>query len=245
MATQILVVNDDAEPPDLLCGYLASRGFEVSMLRDAGSLQHRRRRDRPDLIVLDVLMRGVNGLTALRTLRAAGDEIPVIMLNARVDEMDRIAGLELGADDCLSKPCNPRELVARIQSVLRPCGKPLSTATPQKRASLAFGSFTLDFQSRTLSVECRSFRLSDREFTLLNIFVNSPMCTFNRERLLTLLHGPKCLAADRGIDVQVWRLRRLLETDPSMPRFIQTVRGHGYVFVPNGKRAVRSGRAVH
>src|ERR1700686_256421 len=119
MATQILVVDDDAELRDLLRDYLVRQGIEVSVLHDAGTLERRLERERPDLIVLDLMMPGVDGLTALRKLRASGDDIPVIMLTARADDVDRIVGLELGADDYLGKPFNPRELLARVRAILR------------------------------------------------------------------------------------------------------------------------------
>jgi two-component system phosphate regulon response regulator OmpR len=206
------------------------------VLHDAGSLERRLERERPDLIVLDLMMPGVDGLTALRKLRAAGDDIPVIMLTARADDVDRIVGLELGADDYLGKPFNPRELLARVQAVLRRRRTLPSAAAPEQREPFTFGRFTLDFQSRTLNLEDKPLTLSGSEFALLKIFVNHPMRTLTRERLLELLHGPEYDGTDRGIDVQVWRLRRILETDPSTPRFIQTVRGRGYVFVPDGEQ---------
>lgn len=234
MATQILVVDDDAELRDLLRDYLVRQGIEVSVLHDAASLERRLERERPDLIVLDLMMPGVDGLTALRKLRATGDDIPVIMLTARADDVDRIVGLELGADDYLGKPFNPRELLARIQAVLRR-RRTIPSAAPEQREPFGFGRFQLDFQARTLNLEGRPLTLSGSEFALLKIFVNHPMRTLTRERLLELLHGPEYDGTDRGIDVQVWRLRRILESDPSTPRFIQTVRGRGYVFVPNGE----------
>jgi two-component system phosphate regulon response regulator OmpR len=168
-------------------------------------------------------------------LRASGDDIPVIMLTARADDVDRIVGLELGADDYLGKPFNPRELLARVQAVLRR-RRTIPSAAPEQREPFSFGRFRLDFQSRTLQQDDKPITLSGSEFALLKIFVNNPMRTLTRERLLELLHGPEYDGTDRGIDVQVWRLRRILETDPSAPRFIQTVRGRGYVFVPDGEQ---------
>ncbi len=234
MATQILIIDDDPELRDLLRDYLQRQGMEVSVLHDAASLERRLERERPDLIVLDLMMPGVDGLTALRQLRATGDDIPVIMLTARADDVDRIVGLELGADDYLGKPFNPRELLARVQAVLRR-RKTVPSAAPEQREPYAFGRFLLDFQSRTLTQSGTAVPLSGSEFALLKIFVNHPMRTLTRERLLELLHGPEYDGTDRGIDVQVWRLRRILEGDPSAPRFIQTVRGRGYVFVPDGE----------
>ncbi len=234
MATQILIVDDDAELRDLLRDYLVRQGIEVSVLHDAATLERRLERERPDLIVLDLMMPGVDGLTALRKLRASGDDIPVIMLTARADDVDRIVGLELGADDYLGKPFNPRELLARVQAVLRR-RRTVPSAAPEEREPFAFGRFVLDFESRTLTMDGRPLTLSGSEFALLKIFINHPMRTLTRERLLELLHGPEYDGTDRGIDVQVWRLRRILESDPSAPRFVQTVRGRGYVFVPNGE----------
>ncbi|MGI4813131.1 MAG: response regulator [Janthinobacterium lividum] len=233
MPTQILIVDDDPELRDLLRDYLKRQGIEVSVLHDAVSLERRLERERPDLVVLDLMMPGVDGLTALKRLRASGDDIPVIILTARADDVDRIVGLELGADDYLGKPFNPRELLARIQAVLRR-RRSVPSSAPEQREPYVFGRFVLDFQARTLQRDAQSIPLSGGEFSLLRIFINHPMRTLTRERLLELLHGPEYDGTDRGIDVQVWRLRRLLELDPSMPRFIQTVRGRGYVFVPDG-----------
>jgi two-component system, OmpR family, phosphate regulon response regulator OmpR len=236
MTIQILVVDDDVELRDLLRDYLRRLGIEVSVLHDAGSLRRRLERERPDLIVLDVMMPGLDGLTALRKLRAAGDDIPVIMLSSRADVVDRVVGLELGADDYIGKPFNPRELLARAQAVLRRCRTLPPAAAPELREPFTFGRFTLDFQSRTLYLEHRPLMLPDSIFALLRIFIDNAMRTLTRECLLDSLHDPKYDGTDRGIDVQVWRLRRILETDPSVPRFIQTVRGRGYVFVPDGER---------
>ena len=233
MAIQILVVDDDADLRDLLRIYLGKVGFEVSVLHDASSLERRLERERPDLIVLDLMMSDIDGLTALRKLRATGDDIPVIILTAKADPADRIKGLELGADDFLAKPFNPRELLARVQAVLRRRTQP-SAAAPELREPFAFGTFTLDFQSRTLMQRGRPLMLADSVFALLRVFVDNPMHALTRERLIELLHGPEYDGTDRGIDVQVWRLRRILEADPSAPRFIQTVRGRGYLFVPEG-----------
>ena len=239
MATQILIIDDDPDLRDLLRDYLQRQGMEVSVLHDAASLERRLERERPDLIVLDLMMPGVDGLTALRQLRATGDDIPVIMLTARADDVDRIVGLELGADDYLGKPFNPRELLARVQAVLRR-RKTVPSAAPEQREPFGFGRFLLDFQGRTLTQSGTAIPLSGSEFALLKIFVNHPMRTLTRERLLELLHGPEYDGTDRGIDVQVWRLRRILESDPSAPRFIQTVRGRGYVFVPDGEHDAAS-----
>lgn len=234
MTTQILVIDDDPELRDLLRDYFTRQGIEVSVLHEAGGIERRLERERPDLIVLDMMMPGISGLDALRQLRGAGDDIPVIMLTARADEVDRIVGLELGADDYLGKPFNPRELLARVQAVLRR-RHTTPSAAPEHREPYVFGRFKLDFTARTLSAAGQQIALSSSEFALLRIFVNHAMQTLTRERLLELLHGPDYDGTDRGIDVQVWRLRRILEADPATPRIIQTVRGRGYVFVPENE----------
>ncbi|HEV3425711.1 MAG TPA: response regulator [Paraburkholderia sp.] len=236
MTTQILLVDDDFELRELLRTYLGRQGIEVSVLHDARTLEQRLERERPDMIVLDVMMPGVDGLTALSRLRASGDDIPVIMLTARTDGIDRIIGLELGADDYLSKPFNPRELLARMEAILRRRRAVPPAAAPEQREPFTFGRFTLDFQSRTLSTENQALPLSASEFALLKVFVNHAMRTLSRERLIGLLYGPDEEHTDRGVDVQVWRLRQILESNPSSPRLIQTVRGRGYVFVPDGEQ---------
>ncbi|TKC88023.1 response regulator [Trinickia terrae] len=240
MTTQILVVDDDFELRELLSDFLRREGIDVSVLHGANTLTHRLELERPDLIVLDQLMPDGDGLTALGKLRAAGDDIPVIMLTARTDDIDRIIGLEMGADDYLGKPFNPRELLARVRAILRRRGAASAiAAAPELREPYSFGRFTLDFQARTLMLDGETLALSGSDFALLKIFVNHPMRTLTRERLLELLHGPQYDGTDRGIDVQVWRLRRVLETNPSSPRFIQTVRSRGYVFVPDGDRIAK------
>jgi two-component system phosphate regulon response regulator OmpR len=237
MTTQILLVDDDFELRELVREYLGRYGIEVSVLHDASHLENTIKRERPDMIILDVLMPGIDGLTALRRLRGSGDDVPVIMLSARAEDVDRIAGLDLGADDYIGKPFNPRELLARVSSVLR-CRSALPplAAAPEQRKPFAFGRFVLDFQTRTLSTEHQALRMTIREFALLKIFVDHPMLTLTRGRLIGLLHGLDGDHADRGIDVQVWRLRKILESNSSSPRLIQTVRGRGYVFVPDGER---------
>ncbi|CAH2806049.1 MAG: Two-component system response regulator OmpR [uncultured Caballeronia sp.] len=165
MATQILVV-DDAELRDLLRDYLVRQGIEVSVLHDAGTLERHLERERLDLILLDLMMPGVDGLTALRKLRASGDDIPVIMLTARADDVDRIVGLELGADDYLGKPFNPRELLARVQAVLR---RTIPSAAPEQREPFSFGRFRLDFQSHLHQDETPLTLTRERGFVLMKV----------------------------------------------------------------------------
>jgi two-component system, OmpR family, phosphate regulon response regulator OmpR len=233
MSPHILVVEDDRETRKLIARYLQANACNVSVAADGREMDRHLADNRIDLVVLDVMLPGEDGLSLCRRLRAAS-QLPIIMVTARGDDVDRILGLEMGADDYLPKPFNPRELLARVQAVLRR-RRTVPSAAPEQREPLAFGRFVLDFETRTLQMDGRPVTLSGSEFALLKIFVNHPMRTLTRERLLELLHGPEYDGTDRGIDVQVWRLRRILESDPSMPRFVQTVRGRGYVFVPNGE----------
>ncbi|WP_144155835.1 response regulator [Paraburkholderia sp. BCC1885] len=245
MTTRILLVDDDPELRTLLCDYLARQGIAVSTLHDAGALQQRLDHERADVVVLDVQMPGVDGLTALGRLRAAGDDIPVILLSGRSDDVDRIVGLEMGADDYISKPFNPRELVARVEATLRRRrAVPLPTA-PEQRTPFAFGCCKLDFQTRTLTIDSRTLILSATEFALLKVFINHSMRTLTRNRLIELLYGPEGERTDRGVDVQVWRLRQVLEANPSSPRILQTVRGRGYVFVPDGEQPATRQQPVY
>jgi two-component system, OmpR family, phosphate regulon response regulator OmpR len=230
----IIVVDDDPAMRQLVTGYLEEQQIPSSAVSDRNELVRHLAATPPSLVLLDLQLGREDGLDVLRAIRSHSDVPIIIITGHRIDEIDRIVGLELGADDYLGKPFNPRELLARVQAVLRR-RRTVPSAAPEQREPLAFGRFVLDFETRTLQMDDRPVTLSGSEFALLKIFVNHPMRTLTRERLLELLHGPEYDGTDRGIDVQVWRLRRILESDPSMPRFVQTVRGRGYVFVPNGE----------
>ncbi len=227
---RILVVDDDDRLRALLQRYLDEQGFTVTAVADASSLDKKRAREAFDLIVLDLMLPGEDGLSICRRLRAAGDETPVLMLTAKGDEVDRIVGLELGADDYLPKPFNPRELVARIKAVLRrravPPGAPGT-------ASLTFGLFRLDLAGRAITRGDERLPLTTGEFAVLRALAEHPRRPLSREQLLKYARGREYEPEDRSIDVQISRLRRLIETDPAHPRFIQTVWGFGYVFVPD------------
>ncbi len=235
-STKILVVDDDVELRDLLREYLSQQGFAVSVMHDGDGLAARLERERPALVVLDLMMPKVDGLSALRDLRARNDDMPVILLTARSDEIDRIIGLEIGADDYLGKPFSPRELLARINAVLRR-RQAVAPAAPEDRDSFGFGPFKLNFRMRTLFRGDRALAISDTEFALLKLLVAHAMQVLTREHIVELMYGPGSGVSDRGIDVQIWRLRRVLEEDAQRPRYIQTVRGRGYTFVPDERDA--------
>jgi two-component system, OmpR family, phosphate regulon response regulator OmpR len=230
--TQVLLVDDDADLRDLLRTFFQQRGIAFSVLHDAKNLARRLERERPSIVVLDLMMPGVDGLTALKTLRASGDSIPVIMLTARADDVDRVVGLELGADDYLGKPFMPQELLARIHAVLRRHTPQSRNPAADQREPLVFGRFRLDFALRALLRDGEVVKLTGSEYALLELFARHPLQTLSRTRIVDLLHGPGSEVTERGIDVPVWRLRRLLEDDPTAPRRIQTMRGIGYMFVP-------------
>jgi len=232
---RIWVVDDDPELRRMVGTYLIDQGYDVRCLANGEQLTARLRNQRPDLLVLDLMLPGDDGLTLLRRLRDGGDDLPVVMLTARAEAVDRIIGLEQGADDYLAKPFLPRELSARIEAVLRrrvslPAGTPLA-----RGERLMLGELELDLSSRTLSQGERVTVLTSGEFALLAAFVQHPHRPLSRERLLELARGPDSATDSRSMDVQVSRLRRLVEPDPSRPRYLQTVWGYGYVFVPDGQ----------
>ena len=233
----IWVIDDDPELRKLLDEYLVKQGFAVRTLADGRDLERRLIRERPDLLVLDLMMPGDSGLEICSRLRASGDDIPVIMLTARNDPIDRVIGIEMGADDYLGKPFLPRELTARIQSVLRrraplPVGAPIANGD-----TIAFGNYKLDLASRTLWRDDHKMEMTGGEFSLLAALVKHLHQPLSRERLIELARGPGSDTIDRSIDVQISRLRKLIEPDPAKPRYIQTVWGFGYVFVPEADKS--------
>jgi two-component system phosphate regulon response regulator OmpR len=234
MSLHVLLVDDDPVVRDLLRELLHANGMQVSVLHNGASLLRRLELERPSVILLDIMMPERDGLRALQDLRAAGEDIPVIMLSARGGPLDRALGLELGADDYLAKPFDTRELLARIHAVLRRRG-PVAASAPDARAPYRFGPFELDYSLRTLQREGERLPLRDTEFAMLKAFTQHPMQVLPRVKLHAMLYGDGITFRDRSLDVPVWRLRRLIEVDPSEPRYIQTIRGKGYVFVPGGE----------
>jgi len=230
---RILVVDDDVRLRDLLDRYLASQGFEVRAIPDARELDKWLQRDPPSLVVLDLMLPGEDGLAVCRRLRGAGEDVPIIMLTAKGEDIDRIVGLEMGADDYLGKPFNPRELVARIHAVLRRHALRPAPGTPDESGVVAFGRHRLDFAARTLSAAGRVTHLTTGEYALIRVFAQHPRQPLAREKLMQLARGRDHELFDRAIDVQVSRVRKLVEPDPANPRYIQTVWGVGYVYVPD------------
>jgi two-component system phosphate regulon response regulator OmpR len=232
--TKILVVDDDLRLRDLLSRYLTEHGFATLTVNDAVGMDRALERERFDLLVLDLMLPGEDGLSLCRRLRGANNDIPILMLTAKGDEVDRIVGLELGADDYLPKPFNPRELVARIHAILRRRQRPVPGAPATVEDSVVFGPFQLNLATRQLKKSGTMLALSTGEFAVLHVLVAHPRQPLSREKLMDLARGRDHGAFDRSIDVQISRLRKLIEADPAQPRYLQTVRGVGYVFVPDG-----------
>lgn len=229
----ILVVDDDPGIQRLLARYLREQGFEVAVVGDGRSMDRWLQRHRADLIVLDLMLPGEDGLSIARRLRADGD-VAIIMLTAMGEDVDRIVGLEMGADDYLAKPFNPRELLARIRAVLRRGRGPANRDEPAASNSLQFGDLSLDLERRLLFRDGEEVRLTNGEMRLLVALAQHPNRLLSRDRLMDLLGGTERDVFDRSIDVRVTRLRRKVEPDPAQPRYIRTVWGEGYRFTPDG-----------
>lgn len=231
---KILVVDDDARLRTLLQRYLEEQGYTVKAVADAEQMDRALGRELYSLMVLDLMLPGEDGLSICERLRSAGNAIPIIMLTAKGDDADRINGLEAGADDYLPKPFNPRELLARIKAVLRRQVKELPGAPSQQEEVVSFGPYILDLSTRTLTKNGEVVSLTTGEFAVMKALVQHPREPLTRDKLMNLARGREWSAMERSIDVQVSRLRRLIEDDPSNARYIQTVWGVGYVFVPDG-----------
>ncbi len=231
---RLVIVDDDQRIRELLQRYLTQEGFDVLLAEDGPRLDRLRQRETIDLIVLDWMLPGEDGLSICRRLRASGDQTPIIMLTAKGEDVDRIVGLEVGADDYLPKPFNPRELLARIHAVLRrrpPVEAPGAAAGDG--AVVRFGPYTFDVGRRQLLRGDTEVPLTTGEFAMLKALVRHPRQPLSRERLAVLARGREFEPFDRSLDVQVSRLRKLIEADPTHPRYIQTVWGVGYMFVPD------------
>ena len=231
---RLLVVDDDSELRHLLSTYLSRHGYDVLLLPGTEQLDAYLDRYNPHLVILDLMMPGEDGLAACRRLRGKGDTTPIVMLTARDETVDRIVGLEMGADDYLGKPFEPRELLARVEAVLR---RHATSSFEGAAKPFTFGPFECNFAARQLSRNGVPVSLTGGEFVLLSALIRNANRPLKRERLLELTRGgpvdtPRD-SLDRAIDMQIYRLRRAIEDDPAHPRHIRTIWGVGYVFVPN------------
>lgn len=227
---RIIVLDDEAELRNMLQRFLSGHGFHVRVVSDGKQLDRYLQREPYDLLVLDLMMEPEDGLTVCRRLRAEGQTLPILMLTAKGDPVDRVVGLETGADDYLAKPFLPDELVARIRALLRrqkmAAGVP--TVTSQ---TLRFGAFQFDVITQTLLRQGEPVEVHSAQMLLLHALGSSPNRAVSRENLLARARGRDHDALDRSIDVQILRLRQIVEDDPSKPRFIKTVWGVGYMLV--------------
>jgi two-component system phosphate regulon response regulator OmpR len=223
VVSRILVVDDDPRLAALVAEYLGEAGFRVSVVPDGHTGLERLKREPYDAVVLDLMLPGMDGLEVCRRLRATSD-VPVLMLTARGQAMDRVVGLEMGADDYLPKPFEPRELLARLRAILR--------RRESGRAStiLRFGRLEIDRDARTVRVDGRERNLTGHQFSLIVALAENAGRVLSREALMDLVRGDDLEAFDRSIDVHISRIRAAIEDDPKRPRRILTVRGAGYVF---------------
>jgi two-component system phosphate regulon response regulator OmpR len=252
---RVLVVDDDPTLRELLADYLGASGFQVDAAADGVQMRARMAQAWPDVLVLDLMLPGEDGLSLARELRRHSD-LPILMLSARGEEIDRVIGLEVGADDYLAKPFGPRELLARLRALLRrshpatptpppPPPPPPDAATvpgslsePVEAAAVhRFGPYTLDPRAWRLLRDGAEVAVTSAEFALLRLFVQQPNRVLSRDDLIERLKGYERDAFDRSIDTRVTRLRRRIETDPAHPVYIRTVRGEGYLFNPRGDAA--------
>lgn len=231
----ILVVDDDDRLRHLIERYLKEEGFAVSTAPDATVMDKKLAREHIDLIILDVMLPGEDGVAICQRLTQDPNAPPILMLSAKGTEMDRILGLETGADDYLPKPFNTRELLARIKAILRRNPKEIPGAPSKEIQIIKFGDFTINLAERTLYKKDELISLSTGEFAVMKALVTQPGKTLSREQLMHTARGREYNAFDRTIDTQISRLRKIFEVDPARPRYIQTVWGAGYVFIPEDK----------
>jgi two-component system phosphate regulon response regulator OmpR len=234
---KIVIVDDDARIRDLLRRFLSQEGFDVLLAEDGRALDRILQRETIDLMVLDLMLPGEDGLSICKRLRSSGVKTPVIMLTAKGEDVDRITGLEIGADDYLGKPFNPRELLARIHAVLRrrPQGEVPGAPSAGDNEVIVFGAFSLDLGKRALTKGGVDIALTSGEFAMLKALARHPKQPLTRDKLAQLARGRDFEPFDRSLDVQISRLRKMIEADPASPKIIQTVWGVGYVFVPDGQ----------
>ena len=237
MNKRILIVDDDPELRELLRGYLGGNGYDVDAAEDGAAMRQRIAAAAPDLVILDLMLPGEDGLALCRELRAApaSSALPILMLTARGEDTDRIVGLEMGADDYLPKPFNPRELLARIRSILRRAGENAAREAPAR--AFAFAGWTLDLGARHLvGADGVVVPISNGEFKLLRAFAENPFRVLTRDQLMDVLAGREAGPFDRSVDVMVHRLRRRLDDDAREPQLIKTVRSEGYMLAADVER---------
>lgn len=236
MAARILIVDDDERLTEMVAGYLGTRGYSVECRANARSGMAVIERGEADLVVLDVMLPDLDGFEVCRLVRARSD-VPILMLTARGDATDRVVGLEIGADDYLPKPFDPRELLARLGALLRRSRRAVAGAAT---APMRFGRLTIDRQSRQVLVDGAPRELTGRQFDMLVLLAERAGRVQSREQIMEALGGDEWDSVDRSIDVHISRIRGAIEDDPKRPQFVKTIRGTGYLFSPP-KHAPASG----
>jgi DNA-binding response OmpR family regulator len=232
-APTILIVDDDPKLQQLLSRYLGEQGYVTAVAGDGVAMDNWLQHNHPDLIIMDLMLPGEDGLSLAQRLRSS-KKIPLIMLSARGEEVDRIIGLEMGADDYLPKPFNPRELLARIRAVLRRNTTDSQTEITSTGQVLCFGEFSLDVERKLLFRLNEEVALTTGEITLLIVLAQHPDRVLSRDQLMDMITGHNHEPFDRSIDVRITRLRHKIEANPSSPQFIRTVWGQGYRFTARG-----------
>ncbi|MBI5585422.1 MAG: response regulator [Deltaproteobacteria bacterium] len=230
MGNRVLIVDDDLKLQQLLKEYLGGNGFSVGTLPDGSRVLETIQTDAPDIVILDVMLPGKDGLEVLKDIRR-DHALPVIMLTAKGEDTERIVGLELGADDYLPKPFNPRELLARMKAILRRVAAPDLEKKTGEPLTIQAGGLTLHQARQTVNLGDKELELSTTEYRILEVLMKHPNTVLSRDRLMTLARGRDFMAFDRSIDMHISKLRAKLEPDPRSPRCIKTVWGSGYMFV--------------
>lgn len=227
---RVLLVDDDERLRQMVAEYLQRHGLECLQAGSATAAEQRLAHESVDLVVLDLMLPDEYGINLCRRLRDNAPDLPILILSARGDDVDRIIGLEVGADDYLPKPCNLRELVARIFSILRRSARAGGEADSRRKR---FGGFEVDLWTRTLRRGDETVKITTGEYQLLEALVTNARRVLSRDELISLASGRKRVSLSRSVDILISRLRQVLEDDPASPRYIQTVWGRGYMFVPD------------
>ena len=229
----IALVDDDPKIRELTAKYLSDQELSVKTAANGSELDELMKNNNISLIILDLMMPEESGLNICQRLRVNNVEIPIIMLTAKGDEVDRIVGLEMGADDYLPKPFNPRELLARVNAILR---RQQQSSIQNTKDIFEFGNFSFDISNRSLHKNGQEIQITAGEYDLLRVFADRPKQPLSRDQIMQLAKGKELDVFDRSIDVQISRLRRLIEEDPNKPKFLQTKWGFGYIFIPDSQQ---------
>ena len=231
--SHIALVDDDPKIRELTAKYLSDQELSVKTAANGSELDDLMKNNNISLIILDLMMPEESGLNICQRLRVNNVEIPIIMLTAKGDEVDRIVGLEMGADDYLPKPFNPRELLARVNAILR---RQQKSSIQNTKDIFEFGNFSFDISNRSLHKNGQEIQITAGEYDLLRVFAERPKQPLSRDQIMQLAKGKELDVFDRSIDVQISRLRRLIEEDPNKPKFLQTKWGFGYIFIPDSQQ---------